>query len=122
MHINDIGLVGTAFALAWLLCGFYTVGYLENRASRERIPKWLFPWLELLALVLGPVILVPVWIDTTLSGGISGWWKEAQDKRNRVDLTIVDSRGQEMGYLDPDCLKCGKCTLACPSKIMTLKH
>ena len=96
MHINDIGLVGTAFALAWLLCGFYTVGYLENRASRERIPKWLFPWLELLALVLGPVILVPVWIDTTLSGGISGWWKEAQDKRNRVDLTIVDSRGQEM--------------------------
>ena len=27
-----------------------------------------------------------------------------------------------IGYLDPDCLKCGKCTLACPTKIMTLKH
>ena len=30
-------------------------------------------------------------------------------------------RGQESGYLHPDCLKCGKCTLACPTKIMSLK-
>ena len=39
-----------------------------------------------------------------------------------MQLTPYDSRGQEIGYLDPDCLKCGKCTLACPTKIMTLKH
>ena len=24
------------------------------------------------------------------------------------------------GYLHPDCLKCGKCVLACPTKITTL--
>ena len=30
--------------------------------------------------------------------------------------------GEVIGYLHPDCLKCGKCVLACPTKIMTLKH
>ena len=35
-------------------------------------------------------------------------------------LTPYDSRGQKSGYLHPDCLKCGKCTLACPTKIMSL--
>ncbi len=39
-----------------------------------------------------------------------------------MQLTPYDSRGQEIGYLDPDCLKCGKCTLACPTKIMTLSR
>ena len=39
-----------------------------------------------------------------------------------MQLTPHDSRGQESGYLHPDCIKCGKCTLACPTKIMTLKH
>ena len=39
-----------------------------------------------------------------------------------MQLTPYDSRGQETGYLHPDCLKCGKCTLACPTKIMALKH
>ena len=39
-----------------------------------------------------------------------------------MQLTPYDCRGQEIGYLDPDCLKCGKCVLACPTKIMTLKH
>jgi polyferredoxin len=39
-----------------------------------------------------------------------------------MQLTPYDSRGEEVGYLHPDCLKCGKCTLACPTKIMTLKH
>jgi len=38
-----------------------------------------------------------------------------------MQLTPYDSRGQESGYLHPDCLKCGKCTLACPTKIMSLK-
>ena len=39
-----------------------------------------------------------------------------------MQLTPYDSRGEVIGYLHPDCLKCGKCTLACPTKIMTLKH
>ena len=39
-----------------------------------------------------------------------------------MQLTPYDSRGKAVGYLHPDCLKCGKCTLACPSKIMELKH
>ena len=39
-----------------------------------------------------------------------------------MQLTPYDSRGQEIGFLDPDCLKCGKCTQACPTKIITLKH
>ena len=37
-----------------------------------------------------------------------------------MQLTPYDSRGEDIGYLHPDCLKCGKCTLACPTKIMTL--
>ena len=39
-----------------------------------------------------------------------------------MQLTPYDSRGQESGYLDPDCIKCGKCTLACPIKIVEIKH
>ena len=38
-----------------------------------------------------------------------------------MQLTPYDSRGQESGYMHPDCIKCGKCTLACPTKIMTLR-
>lgn len=38
-----------------------------------------------------------------------------------MQIKPYDSRGQESGYLHPDCLKCGKCTLACPTKIMSLK-
>ena len=36
-----------------------------------------------------------------------------------MQLTPYDSRGQESGYMHPDCLKCGKCILACPLKIMS---
>ena len=39
-----------------------------------------------------------------------------------MQLTPYDSRGEVIGYLHPDCLKCGKCVLACPTRIMTLKH
>ena len=38
-----------------------------------------------------------------------------------MQLTQYDSRGQEAGYMHPDCIKCGKCTLACPTKIMALR-
>ena len=37
-----------------------------------------------------------------------------------MQLTPYDSRGEAAGYLHPDCIKCGKCTLACPTKIMRL--
>ena len=99
--MNDIGIIGSAIALGWLLCGFYAVNYLENRASRERIPTWLFPYLELFSLFLGPVILLLTWLHTSVLTGLSGWWKEALDRHNRVPVTILDARGQEM-YTDAD--------------------
>ena len=37
-----------------------------------------------------------------------------------MQLTPYDSRGNDQGYLHPDCIKCGKCTVACPITIMTL--
>ncbi len=39
-----------------------------------------------------------------------------------MQLTPYDSRGDETGYLHPDCIKCGKCVSACPVKIMRLEH
>ena len=39
-----------------------------------------------------------------------------------MQLTPYDSRGQASGYLNPDCIKCGKCIQACPTKIMTMKR
>lgn len=39
-----------------------------------------------------------------------------------MKLTPYDSRGQQSGYLHPDCLKCGKCVHACPLKITTIRH
>lgn len=38
-----------------------------------------------------------------------------------MQLTPYDSRGQKQGYLHPDCLKCGKCIQACPTKIMSME-
>lgn len=38
-----------------------------------------------------------------------------------MQLTPYDSRGQESGYMHSDCIKCGKCTLACPTEIMALR-
>lgn len=37
-----------------------------------------------------------------------------------MQLAPYDSRGDENGYLHPDCIKCGKCVIACPVKIMKL--
>lgn len=39
-----------------------------------------------------------------------------------MQLTPYDSRGRQEGYLHADCIKCGKCVSACPTKIMTLEH
>ena len=39
-----------------------------------------------------------------------------------MQLTPYSSRGEEDGYLHPDCIKCNKCVRACPLKIMTMKR
>ena len=39
-----------------------------------------------------------------------------------MQLKPYDCRGDETGFLDPDCIKCGKCTQACPVKIMELRN
>jgi len=38
-----------------------------------------------------------------------------------MQLTPYESRGNQLGYLHPDCLKCGKCSKVCPLKIVELK-
>jgi len=35
-----------------------------------------------------------------------------------MQLTPYSSRGEQLGYLHPDCLKCRKCEKACPTKII----
>lgn len=37
-----------------------------------------------------------------------------------MQLTPYDARGETEGYLHPDCIKCGKCTQACPIHIMKI--
>jgi len=37
-----------------------------------------------------------------------------------VQLSPFNSRGLSIGYLHPDCLKCGKCSMACPTRMMEL--
>ena len=39
-----------------------------------------------------------------------------------MQLAPYESRGQEQGFLNPDCLKCGRCVLACPTKVMGMKN
>ncbi len=38
-----------------------------------------------------------------------------------MQLTPYDSRGEAVGYLHPDCLKCGKCVKACPTNVAELR-
>ena len=37
-----------------------------------------------------------------------------------MQLTPYKSRGDENGYLYPDCIKCGRCIVACPTKVMKM--
>lgn len=37
-----------------------------------------------------------------------------------MQLTPYESRGEADGYLHYDCIKCGKCVQACPTKIMKM--
>ena len=38
-----------------------------------------------------------------------------------MQLTPYTSRGETNGYPHPDCIKCGKCVNACPTKVMEIK-
>lgn len=38
-----------------------------------------------------------------------------------MQLTPYESRGDESGYLHPDCIKCGRCIEACPTKVMKME-
>ena len=38
-----------------------------------------------------------------------------------MQLTPYDARGDEGGYMDPDCIKCGRCVAGCPISIMMRK-
>ena len=38
-----------------------------------------------------------------------------------MQVTPYDSRGDEKGYLHPDCIKCGRCIVTCPTKVMKMK-
>ncbi len=38
-----------------------------------------------------------------------------------MQLTPYECRGDETGYLHPDCLKCEKCVQACPTKVMRIE-
>ncbi len=38
-----------------------------------------------------------------------------------MQLTPYESRGEEKGYLHPDCIKCGTCIKVCPTKVMEMK-
>ena len=39
-----------------------------------------------------------------------------------MQLAPYDSRGDEKGYLHPDCIKCGQCVKACPTEMVSMKQ
>ena len=92
-NLNPIGLITAA---GWLLGGFYSAAYLERKASRNDLPAALFPYLELLALVTGPLLWLFALAEKTLRDLVSGWWKSAVRRRDDVQLSIFDARGEEM--------------------------
>ena len=92
-NLNPIGLITAA---GWLLGGFYSAAYLERKASRNDLPVALFPYLELLALVTGPLLWLFALAEKTLRDLVSGWWKSAVRRRDDVRLSIFDARGEEM--------------------------
>lgn len=93
LAFNWIGLLA---AVGWLLSGFYAVEFAENKASRGHIPAKLFPYLTLLSLFFGPAVLLLLYVNQVCSAGFAKWFKELKERRERVNITILDARGQEM--------------------------
>ena len=88
--------IGLLIAVGWLLSGFYAVEFAENKASRGYIPAKLFPYITLLSLFLGPPVLLLLYANQLLSAGGSKLFQQMWERRNRINITIMDSRGQEM--------------------------
>ncbi|MBQ8715881.1 MAG: 4Fe-4S binding protein [Prevotella sp.] len=95
--------------LYWIIIAYIIIG-------------WFWPVIGLLALIcmIGPV-LTSIWRGR--------WWCGNVCPRGNMcarvcpmQLTPYECRGEEIGYLHPDCLKCGKCEKACPLKITELRH
>ena len=97
----SVNLIGVAIAAAWLLSGFYAAEYAENKASREHIPEKLFPYLTLLSLFLGPVVLVFLHAKQLMSSGFSKWIKGIVSRHNRKnEITILDVHGNELSEMN----------------------
>lgn len=96
--MDNFNIIGIIFAGLWVFSGFWVTWYMENRASRGRIPEALFPYLTLLALFLGPLMFLVFSILDIGSGTLFARLKAAaQERRDRCDITIYDARGQETG-------------------------
>jgi len=98
--VDNLNLIGSAIAATWLFSGFYAAWYLENRASREHVPAKLFPYLTLAALFFGPALLLMAYLDGAISGGIAKWFNDVRERRNQINISIFDARGEEMYGVD----------------------
>ena len=96
MGTVDLNWLGIAVIVGWLLSGFYAVDFAENKASRDHIPAKLFPYITLLSLFFGPLILLMLYTDQVFTSGFSKWFKKLHERRNHINITIMDARGQEM--------------------------
>ena len=88
--------IGLLIAVGWLLSGFYAVEFAEIKASREHIPAKLFPYITLLALFFGPPVLLVLYVNQLVSESGAKLFQQMWERRNRINITIMDSRGQEM--------------------------
>ncbi len=99
MGINWLGVL---FVIGWLLGGFYAVEFAETKALRDHIPAKLFPYITLLSLFLGPLILLFMYADKMFMSSIARWFENAKAYRSRKNaITILDAHGRELSDLNP---------------------
>ena len=96
----------------------------------------------IVGIVLGFIYAPRTWCSFCPMGTLSAWvapksarqdfpriWVSAacQMKCKRcakvcpMQLTPYEARGMELGFLHPDCIKCGNCITACPTKVMRME-
>ena len=96
----------------------------------------------LIGIVLGFIYAPRTWCTFCPMGTLSAWVTPAGKKKGfpyvwvssvcqmkckrcakvcPMQLTPYDSKGNENGYLHPDCIKCGRCIMSCPTKIMEMR-